>query len=207
MDLTEARRILELSLGDYSAIRGEYWSIVYDSVEQYLSGDGRSTAYKGAMKRAMLEAFTDTADTGWADGFPKDKEVPPMDEIEREMITVEQNLESAHIDELFARLAELRKEGDFDAINEAYARAEGYAKTLDRVYNEFKARAAGATMLTFVGDDGAESCSDCRKYKNKRHRASWWISHNAVPPNRDFECKGYRCMHVLVNDRGELFTI
>jgi hypothetical protein len=58
-----------------------------------------------------------------------------------------------------------KKEGDFDAIHEAYATADGYAKTLDRIYNEFKVAAGGTTMLTFVGEDGQESCADCRKYK------------------------------------------
>lgn len=198
---------INLALGDYSAIRGEYWAKVYDVVYGYLSSANAITQYKNTHKRAMLEAFADAANQGWADGFPMDKEVPPMDETAREMITVEQNAESANIDVLWARLSELRKDGEFDPISEAYARADGYSKTLDRIYNEFKTRAAGATMLTFVGDDGAESCADCKKYKGKRHKASWWVSHNAVPPNRDFVCKGYRCMHVLVNDRGELFTI
>ncbi len=53
-----------------------------------------------------------------------------------------------------------------------------------------------------AGDDGAESCADCSKYKDKRHKASWWISHNAVPPNRDFECGGYNCEHYLIDDDG-----
>lgn len=204
VDIDAARRVLELTLGEYSTIRGNYWAVIYDAVEQYLTGSNSITSYKNTMKRAAVEAITDAANLGYMDG---NTDETPMEPSEEQMLTLAINTELAHIDELFARLSELRKAGEFDAINEAYARADGYAKTLDRVYNEFKTRAAGKIMLTFVGTDGKDSCSDCKKYKNKRHKASWWVSHNAVPPNRDFECGGWRCQHVLVNDKGELFTI
>jgi len=207
INLTEARRVLELTLAAYSDIRGRYWAAVYDSVYEYLTGTKPVTGYRNTHKREMLKAFTDAADAGWADGFPIDKEVPPMEAEQVALLTAEQNAELGYIELMWQRMAALKKEGDFDAIHEAYATADGYAKTLDRIYNEFKVAAGGTTMLTFVGEDGQESCADCRKYKNKRHKASWWVSHNAVPPNRDFECKGYRCQHVLVDDNGNLFTI
>lgn len=207
INLAEARRVLELTLGVYSDIRGRYWASVYDAIYEYLTGTKPVTGYRNTHKKEMLKAFTDAADTGWADGFPVDKEVPPMEAEQVNLLTAEQNAESGYIDLLWQRLSALKKEGDFDAISEAYKTADSYSKTLDRIYNEFKTLGAGSIMLTFVGEDGQESCADCRKYKNKRHKASWWVSHNAVPPNRDFECHGYHCQHVLVNDKGELFTI
>ena len=207
INLAEARRVLELTLGQYSDIRGRYWAAVYDAIYEYLTGTKPVTGYRNTHKKEMLKAFTDAADTGWADAFPIDKEVPPMEAEQVNLLTAEQNAELGYIELMWQRMAALKKEGDFDAIHEAYATADGYAKTLDRIYNEFKTLGAGSTMLTFVGDDGQESCVDCRKYKGKRHKASWWVSHNAVPPNRDFECGGWRCQHVLVDDNGSLFTI
>lgn len=207
INLAEARRVLELTLGQYSDIRGRYWAAVYDAIYEYMTGTKPVTGYRNTHKKEMLKAFTDAADTGWADAFPIDKEVPPMEAEQVNLLTAEQNAELGYIELMWQRMAALKKEGDFDAIHEAYATADGYAKTLDRIYNEFKTLGAGPTMLTFVGDDGQESCVDCRKYKGKRHKASWWVSHNAVPPNRDFECGGWRCQHVLVDDNGSLFTI
>lgn len=207
INLEQARRVLELTLGVYSDIRGRYWAAIYDAIYEYLTGEKAVTAYRNSHKREMLVAFTDAAETGWSDGFPLDQDVPEWSAEETTLLTAEQNAELGYIELTWARLAELRKAGEFDEIHEAYKHADSYARTLDRIYNEFKVRAAGSTMLTFVGDDGKESCSDCRRYKNKRHKASWWISHNAVPPNRDFECGGWRCQHCLVSDNGSLFTI
>jgi hypothetical protein len=63
--------------------------------------------------------------------------------------------------------------------------------------------------LTFDGDDGAESCPTCTALKGQRHKASWWISHDYVPPTGSgLDCAaGGHCMHELVTDDGEVVTI
>lgn len=87
-------------------------------------------------------------------------------------------------------------------------RADGYAQGLDILYNNTKVKSAGERKLIFTGYDGTESCLDCQKYKGKVHPASWWSRNNAVPPNRDFECKGYNCLHVLADPiTGKIFTL
>lgn len=203
MDLAEARRLLELSLADYSEIRAKYWAEVYDTIYAYLTTDMRVDSFRNQMKRSMSYAFLHGAETGYLDGGGS----LPFEEDANSVYVSAQNQEYANIDNLAERLRLLKKEGDADAIHEAYNRAEGYARTLDYLYSQMKVMAAGSKMLTFVGEDGAESCSDCMQYKNKRHRASWWVSHDAVPPNRRFECGGWRCQHILVDDEGRIFTI
>jgi len=138
INLAEARRVLELTLGQYSDIRGRYWAAVYDAVYNYLTGSAAITSYRNTHKKEMLVAFTDAADTGWADAFPIDKEVPPMEAEQVNLLTAEQNAEAGYIDLLWQRLSALKKEDDFDAIHEAYKTADGYAKKLDSIYSKFK---------------------------------------------------------------------
>lgn len=208
IDLAQARKVLELTLAEYSKVRATYWAEIYDVVYEYLISGASITSYKSRMKRAMVTAFPKVGDLAWEDGGAN----LPLDEDTNAMLTSRMNAELGFIDNTFESLKLLRKEASGDelkeaAIHQAFTRADGYANTLDGLYSTIKAMAAGSKMLTFVGEDGDESCSDCSRYKNKRHKASWWVARNAIPPNRDFECHGYKCQHVLVDDNGALFTI
>jgi hypothetical protein len=207
INLAQARAILELTLDEYSQIRADYWQRVYDAVHDYMSGNDAITTHKAAMKRAVIEAFGSTADTAYQDGGG----TLPMDEDTLAWYVSRQNAELGYVDALFQTLkmerTEAQKDGDIDALSVGVQHADAYAKTLDSIYANVKCMAAGNEMLTFVGEDGDESCSDCRKYKNKTHRAKWWVAKDAVPPSRNFECHGYRCQHVLTTKDGRLFTI
>jgi hypothetical protein len=189
--------------GTYQGVRQEVWAAVYDAVYNYLS----STEYRPTefmpMATAVSKAYIETSEIAYEDGGG----TLPLDEDTLAYAKGELDAQLGYIDSLFQTLKGLRKEGDFDAINEAFKRADGYSNSLDMFYNSIKTMAAGNKMLTFSGTDGRESCDDCKRYKNQRHRASWWVSHNAVPPSRDFACGGYHCDHVLVDDDGQEFTI
>ena len=194
---------IKAALGNYPQVRQAYYEDVFAAVFDYLDSDGAVTSFRNAMKRAMVNAFSPTADIAWEDAGA----ILPVDEETSAWVTAMIDGELGYIDTLFQTLKQTRKGEDVQKAAIAQARAEGYAATLDRVYNYVKVAAAGNTMLTFTGDDGKESCTDCSKYKGKRHKASWWISHNAVPPNRDFECGGYNCQHTLIDDRGKVWTL
>jgi hypothetical protein len=202
-NMAEARRVLELTLGDYSNIRGEYWANLYDAVWEYMTTKKTVATFQNVAKNAMGDSFPSTGDLAWTDGGG----TLPLDEDADLFVAAAQAAELGYIEKTADRLRLLKKSKEFDATHEAFAVADGYAKTLDRLYASIKTMAAGSKMLTFVGDDGANTCSDCAKYKNKRHRAKWWVEHNAIPPNRDFECGGYKCNHVLVDDNGNLWSI
>lgn len=189
--------------GDYQAIRDAFWTAVYDAVDSYLSGGGSITSYKNAMKQAVASAYNQAGDIGYVDGGGE----LPVDPDTADWITAEQAAQLGFVDSLFQTLKELRAEGDANPEEEAADRANGYSNSLDYLYNSAKLRGAKNKMYTFDGSDGKESCKDCQKYKGQRHRASWWVAHDAVPPNRSFECAGYNCEHYLVSDDGERFTI
>ena len=187
---------------EYTQVKRDYYNQIIVIVTGYLNSDAPATGYRNDMRRAMVNAFLPAAEAGWTEGGAE----LPMDGAMLDWLGTQQTAELGYIATLFQALKDLRKSEDFDASMEAARRADGYVATLDRIYNYAKTAAAKNKMLTFAGDDGAESCADCRRYKGKRHKASWWVSHNAVPPNRDFECHGYHCQHILVTDAGEVWT-
>ena len=214
-DLQDARRLLELTLPEYSTLRTQYHQDIYDAVANYLGGQGNIAGFGNDMRIAVTEAFTEAAHLGWNDGVSVSsgkyaaKGGLLEDEEASALLSAMIGEENGHVTTLAVRFRSIRT-GEFlpeIAASEAQSRADGYTKTLDRVYANFKVLAAGGVMLTFDGDDGLESCADCIRYKGQRHRAWWWVRRNAVPPNREFECGGYQCFHLLMDDQGNLFTI
>lgn len=188
--------------GEYDGIRSEMYTEVLEAVEGYLSGTGYATTYRNAMATAISRAYVETADAAYEEGGG----TLPLDDETAAWARSQLDAQLSFVDGLFETLKELRKEG-VDAGAEADARAEGYASSLDQLYSEAKARGAKNKMLTFVGDDGKESCKDCKRMKGQRHRASWWIEHDMVPGSSSYECGGWRCEHFLETDDGERFTI
>jgi hypothetical protein len=191
------------AIGDYSSIRDRLYDAVYNAVEGFLNSGQQPGTASRPMATALAQAYIDAADAGYQDGGG----TLPLDDETAAWARGELDAQLGFADSLFETLRALRREGDFEAVAEATGRAEGYTQSLDMLYSGAKLRGAGNTMLTFAGEDGAESCKDCSRYKGQRHRASWWVAHGAVPPSRDFECKGYNCFHRLVTDDGREFTI
>lgn len=192
---------LKLAAG-YEGIRIVMHGAVFGSVFGYLSGGSIADA-RNRMSNAVAKAYVETADFAYVEGGG---ELPLDDETAawaREQLTAQ----FGFIDDLFDRLKEIRKKGDFDAGEIANARADGYASGLDQFYSETKTRGAKNKMLTFVGSDGKESCKDCQRMKGQRHRASWWIKNDLVPGSSKYECGGWNCEHYLIDDQGNQFTI
>lgn len=187
--------------GEWAGITATYHDAITQSIIDYFEGAGVA-ASRNNFKRACIQAFGDSFDMGWVDGGGE----LPIDDDAMGWIEARMQTEFGFIEELFQQAKQLRKDKEFDFFEWATARADGYVQTLTLIYNQALLMAAKNIMLTFEGDDGAESCTDCQKYKGKRHKASWWIARNAIPPNRDFECHGYHCQHYLVDDNGEQWT-
>lgn len=191
--------------GDYTQIRAAFHDATYTVVRDYLNSSDRATSYKSAMNRNVVEAYGPAAEQGYIDGGGD----LPLDDDANDWITAAQSAELGYVDSLFVSLKQLRDSGEFDAENEATARADGYASSLDGVYNTAAVYGAGNKMLTFQGDDGEHSCRSCTKLYGQRHKASWWIAHDYVPPTGSgLDCSaGGKCMHELVTDDGEVVTI
>ena len=165
------------------------------------------TTFKNMMSRAMANAFEDTASMAWVDGGSEGDLEPEA----QSWLSAKLDGELSFIQQLFQNLRMLKADPEFtnqDADNEAASRADGYARTLDQVYNQIKIFAEPYRMLTMGGQDGVKTCPTCARLKDQRHRASWWISRDYVPgPANSFECGGWQCNHFLFDDKGQIFTI
>lgn len=209
-----AARLVELSFAEYAQVRSEYWRSINGFINNYLREPTvTDDSFKGWMRALVEAAFLRAGLIAWSDGgSDRALTVSALAYITARKLAefgyIESLVLSLRLQKFQSRSEEEREQAleiDFPEI--ARIRADGYSGGLDILYNNTKVRGAGELMLLFAGDDGMESCFDCQKYKSKRHPASWWIRHNAVPPNRDFECKGYNCLHVLVDPKGHIFTL
>lgn len=190
--------------GDLSSIGAQYNDAIIQAIVNYFDG-GSIAASRNAFKRAATEAFGGAVDLGWTDGGNK----PPLNNDVLSWFNARLNAEFGYIEMLFEQMKQLKKEKDFDYFQYATERAAGYTGTLREVYNYARLNAMKDIMVTFAGDDGAESCDDCQKYKGKRHRISWFIARDAVPPyGSGLQChRGGKCQHGLMNDAGEWVTV
>jgi hypothetical protein len=191
--------------GTYEAMRLAYQDAIYTAVSDYLSSNDRITSYKSAMAQKVAEVFILAAEFGYIEGGGE----LPFDDNASDWIAAEQASELANVDSLFVSLKMLRDGGGFDANAEGEARAAGYADTLDGIYNKAVLFGMKNKMLTFDGDDGEESCATCQMLKGQRHRASWWIAYDYVPPKgAGLDCAaGGHCQHYLVDDDGNAVTL
>jgi len=188
---------------DIGEINAAYHNAVTESLVTYFEG-GTVAGPRNKFRQSTTEAFYDAFYLGWKDGGGG---VPDEDGLAWLQARISQEL--GFVDMLFQQAKELRKEPDFDFFSWVTARADGYIRTVKEIYNSAFVRSSKDIMVTFVGDDGAESCTDCQQYKGKRHKMSWFASRNAIPPfGTGLECHpGGRCQHYLMNDKGEAVTL
>ncbi len=188
--------------GGFDGIRNTYWAIIYDAVYDYLTGTQSVTTFKNAMKKGMVDAFVQAAELGYEDAGGE----LPMDSETLAWLGDAQSSELTNIDNLFSRL---KQEWDgLDPINEAFARADGYVATVDAIYAQAKLRGSDNVLLEFTGDDGEESCDECKDLKGTKTLKQYILDHNLIPaPGNDaFTCQGYNCHHYWWNPKtGEEF--
>jgi len=193
-----ARDVGALKAADLSDINSVYHDVITEELITYFEG-GIVTGPRNHFRVATTEAFYDAFYRGWEDGGGG---TPDADGIAWLNARLQQ--EYGYIDMLFQQVKELRKEPDFDYFTWVTARADGYTNTLREIYNAAYARASKDIMVTFVGDDGNESCDTCQSLKGQRHRISWFARRNYIPPyGTGLDCHpGRRCQHYLEDDKG-----
>lgn len=191
--------------GDLSSVNASYHNVITEALGEYFNGASVSSMRK-LFKQAMINAFGDAYDLGWTDGG---QDLPIDDEDALSWLEARMNQEAGYIDMLFQEAKELRKDEDFDYFSWITQRADGYTNTLREVYNNARLRAMKDQMVTFEGNDGAESCATCTMLKGSRHKISWFVKRNYVPPfGSSLECsKGGHCQHGLMNDKGDWITV
>lgn len=190
--------------GDLSSINKKYHDAITRALIAYFEG-GSIGASRNAFKNAMITAFGDAFDAGWQDGGGE----LPIDEEALDWVEARMNQEAGYIDGLMQDARQLRKEEEFDYFAWVTHHADNYTYTLREIFNIASLWVKRDVMVTFDGDDGKESCPDCQRYKGQRHKISWFVARDAVPPHgAGLECHpGRRCEHYLRDDAGNRVTI
>lgn len=187
----------------YQPIRDNYFSAIYDAVEGYLTGNRPVTAFSNKAREAMSSAFTDAVYEGYQNAGA---ELPLSDDVAA-WLSERIAFERKNIVSLFERL---KAEWDgIDPINEAMARAEGYARTLDAMYGEAKMRGMKNQMVTWHLGQTEKHCDTCSTLANKKHKISYLIQNNYIPrkPGAGMECNGYNCDCSITDKNGNEVTI
>jgi hypothetical protein len=200
--------LFEFQVGqDIASIKNEYNTALFWAMSEYLDAiEGSVVKFRNEFRRAVNDAFTLAFIAGLVDGGGSE----PINDEDQDWLNgrIEQEIDFA--DSLFQTLKGLRQEGltKEERVDVASQHADNYTASLDGVYAEAKLRADMGVMLTFDGEDGAESCADCQRLKGQRHRAKWWISRDLIPRpgNPNLECKGWRCQHALFDDDGNIYS-
>lgn len=102
-----------------------------------------------------------------------------------------------------AAVAELTGDAKTQARDAMLGRVDQWRDSLRAIGERGELSAKGNPMLTLDGEDGDESCRDCRKYKGQRHRRSWWEARGLLDrPNSNFECGRFadHCNHHYYDD-------
>jgi|SRR5262245_24240473 len=196
--------------GDMASVNAVYHDKITTSLTAYFEG-GSLAGSRNAFKRAMVESFGAAFDLGWVDGGQE----LPADSEALLWFNARVDTEFGFIDQLFIQAKELKKEDGFDYFAWITARADGYTRSVNDVYNMAGLWASKNKMLTFAGEDGdadnicQKNNGTCVRLKGQRHRASWWLSHDLVPyrGNKNYDCGAWECRHYLQDDKGVRFTL
>jgi len=188
---------------DLGKINLLYHDIITAALLDYFEGGGIA-ASRNEMKQACIQAFSDAFDLGWSEGGAE----LPIEEEALNWIEARINEEFIYIEDVFGEASILRRDKEFDFFTWINARADGYTRTLKEIYSEARLMVQDNVMVTFDGDDGKESCADCKRLKGKRHKLSWFKERDSVPPfGEGLECHpGRNCEHYLITDKGEIIT-
>jgi hypothetical protein len=165
----------------------EMTALIQDGLDRVATKAGTASRIRGAINRYGKQAYIDGLVVG---GVPSGE----LDEDDRRIIGDLAVRDSQYVTNL---VNEIYSEGGISGTAEA--RAQKWMGTTDEFYYEGIASADKNGMYEFKGDDGNESCKDCRTMKGQKHRMAWWIKNRKRPgvDHDSYECKGYNCQHYL----------
>lgn len=178
---------------DWDDTRMNYEAAVYDAIAGMNDGSIESRRRAGTVMRGHISAYGRKAYiNGLAEGGVEVAVLEGDDEAAYKSLVAEN---SVYVTNLTGSIYN----GE-TVLSEAGIRSRVQAwvvKTLEpfRIAGLSSADANG--LYEFYGDDGDESCDDCRRLKGRRFRLKDWIASDYLPSasNCRLECGGYNCDH------------
>jgi hypothetical protein len=197
MTLKDARRVLELQIGDYSNIRSRFYNGVEKASQEYLTTNQTKAAFIAMMVALMASSW------GQTQSFIYRNEDYPDANLDA-WLNKEQEAERGYINDLAERLTAF-KEGVGDKPTTTHKTVQevaiGYQQGLDRIFNNMKVATAKDIALTFGGIPGVKQCEDCKSLTGVMQPARTWYESQQVPPLH------LKCRHFLYDQYGVLYTM
>lgn len=174
---------------------------------EVLNGQMDAVDFRRAHKALIRTVSNDVFAEGWREGGGDPKDTEPDDiallkDWEREQV--------GFVNDFAAWLASTDENGkrNWEAKRRQLAeRIAAWVLAARNLGEQAAARAKGDPYLTFDGDDGEESCDECREYKGQRHRLSWWDRRGLLKRNGNdnYGCGRWApCQHHFFYDDGKL---
>lgn len=178
---------------DYEDTKTDFERAVYDAIQGMTDGAIESRRRAGIVMRGHISTY---GRKGMIDGLAEGGVA--VETLEGDDLAIYKSLvaeNSIHVSSLTGSIYN----GD-TVLSEAGIRSRVQAwvnKTLEafRIAGLNSADANG--LYEFYGDDGDESCSDCKRLKGKKFRLKDWIASDYLPSasNPKLECGGWNCQH------------
>lgn len=174
-------------------------NLVYDTFRTGDAVDMRR-AHRAMLRDLGLKSYIEGMHEG---GITE----PDKDDIETAQESLDEwyMAQSEFVNQFAKDAAEAKREaGKRDAV---LARVPLWVDSMRNFGEAGKTYALGNIMLTFDGDDGAESCDDCQRYKGQRHKRDWWARRGLLERNGNlnYECGRWdNCHHSFFDNDGKI---
>lgn len=171
------------------AFVNEIYAAIIDGIAGSVTKAGCAGRIRGAIVRYGKPAFIDGLVEGGVDSGE-------LDEDDLLKIADDNVWDSQHVTDL---VNEIFSAGGL--IGDAMIRASLWISTLNRFYYDGLASADRNGMYEFTGDDGNESCHQCKTLKGQIHRMKDWVNKKLRPglDHESFDCGTWEpnCSHYL----------
>lgn len=191
---------------DLDKFRQAYKEQIKDAILTYPKD--KETA-KAKFLFAMTTAFANVYLSAWVDGGA----TLPVNSDASQWLAKREEQERKNVEALFVTLAALLLLKKFNIDDWAEARAEGYSRTFDGIYNVGRMYSIMAvnpnTLIHLDGEDGSDSCIDCQRLKAEEHTVKWVIDNDycIYPGNTSYACQNWRCLHFWSDRNGKQISM
>lgn len=184
------RFLEQFSQRDIQATRLQFEDAFDRAITAALEGNMNRRQWGIEMRRIVLRginaAYRDGLKAGGVDSDPDEAEQDTIEELAAN--------QREYINALAARV--FKDEAVTPAMAEQKAAMWWIGSIQPAYYAGFES-AARNQMVEFTGDDGEESCKDCRRLKGQRHRLKDVRRRHFIPGEHreSFECGNWNCSH------------
>ena len=207
--LREAEQLLKqelsiITLKSVNEVLREY----QDTLERYVVNVVNGNMTKGEMSRAMRALIKRLAPNAYTEGMReggiRDPEAEMEDEDDEAIATwaADQLLYVDGFTESCQEASTLKGDDRTTQRDILLNRVDDWVSSMRFIGQKGYLSAKGNLPLTMKGTDGKVSCNECQKYKNQRHRMSWWDKRGLLDrPNENYTCGRFdTCQHHFYDD-------